>query len=107
MTEQGKKISVIIPAYNAGKYLGEARDSVLAQTYENWEVILVVTMSEDKTEKLPGSISGRIPGSAVWTMRVRESAAPETKGFLRRKGNICFSWTQMIIYRILVCFRDI
>lgn len=51
MTEQGKKISVIIPAYNAGKYLGEALDSVLAQTYENWEVILVVTMSEDQNGK--------------------------------------------------------
>ena len=109
MTEQGKKISVIIPAYNAGKVSREKRWTVcLRRHIENWEVILVVTMSEDKTEKVAGEYQRKgFQDPLVWTMRVRESAAPETKGFLRRKGNICFSWTQMIIYRILVCFRDI
>jgi glycosyltransferase involved in cell wall biosynthesis len=34
-------ISVIIPFYNTGPWLGEAIESVLHQTYTNWEIILV------------------------------------------------------------------
>ena len=34
-------ISVIIPLYNAEKYVGECLDSLLAQTFKNFEVILV------------------------------------------------------------------
>lgn len=34
-------ISVVIPVYNVEKYLTQCVDSVLAQTYKNWEAILV------------------------------------------------------------------
>ena len=34
-------ISVIVPCYNQGQYLDEAVDSVLAQTYQNFEIIIV------------------------------------------------------------------
>ena len=36
-----KKISVIIPVYNAEKYIRETLDSIIKQSYENWEIILV------------------------------------------------------------------
>ncbi|SDZ55628.1 teichuronic acid biosynthesis glycosyltransferase TuaG [Evansella caseinilytica] len=42
-------ISVITPAYNSEKFIGTAIDSVAAQTYSNWEMIIVDDGSTDKT----------------------------------------------------------
>lgn len=43
------KISIIIPCYNSEKYLGACMDSVLAQTFEDFEVILIDDGSKDNT----------------------------------------------------------
>lgn len=42
-------ISVVIPAYNVSKYIGAALDSVLAQTFADWQVIVVDDGSKDDT----------------------------------------------------------
>ena len=42
-----KRISVIVPVYNVEKYLARCMDSILAQTYEDLEVILVNDGSQD------------------------------------------------------------
>lgn len=42
-------ISVVMPVYNAEKYLPEAIESILNQTYENFEFIIVDNMSTDKS----------------------------------------------------------
>jgi glycosyltransferase involved in cell wall biosynthesis len=34
-------VSVIVPCFNYGRLIGETLDSVIAQTYENWECIVV------------------------------------------------------------------
>lgn len=41
------KISVIVPVYNAEKYLSKCIDSVIAQTYADWEMILIDDGSKD------------------------------------------------------------
>jgi len=43
------KVDVIIPAYNAAKYLPTAIESVVAQTFEDWRILLVDDGSTDDT----------------------------------------------------------
>ncbi len=45
-------VSVIIPAYNVEQFLGEAIQSVLDQTYQSFEVIVVNDASTDNTDKI-------------------------------------------------------
>lgn len=46
------KVSVILPAYNAEKYINEAVDSILAQTFRDFELIVINDCSRDRTEEL-------------------------------------------------------
>ena len=42
-------VSIVVPVYHAEKYIRETLDSVLAQTYSDWELLLVVDGREDPT----------------------------------------------------------
>lgn len=57
---RGPLVSVLMPSYNGGKYLREALDSVLAQTYRPLEVILLDDASTDGTENLAAEYGERI-----------------------------------------------
>ena len=49
------KISVILPVYNSARYLNVAIDSVLSQTYKNFEFIIINDGSVDRTEAIISS----------------------------------------------------
>jgi glycosyltransferase involved in cell wall biosynthesis len=46
------KVDVIIPAYNAAKYLPAAIESVVTQTFEDWRILLIDDGSTDKTAEV-------------------------------------------------------
>lgn len=54
-------VSVIIPFFNAEKYLNETIDSVLAQTYDAWELLLVDDGSTDGSSAIARSYAERAP----------------------------------------------
>ena len=86
------KISVIIPVHNAEKYIAEAVQSVMEQSYTNWELFLIENGSEDSSLEVCTKLANkdsRIPDYAV------------------QKENILSLLMQMIICRTRVYFNDI
>lgn len=51
-------VSIVTPAYNVEAYLTQALNSVLSQTYQNWEMLLVIdSHSSDKTLEIAQNFS--------------------------------------------------
>ena len=45
-------VSIIMPSYNTAKFISQTIESVLAQTYTNWELIIVDDCSTDNTDEV-------------------------------------------------------
>ena len=52
MINNNPKISVIVPVYNAERYLHLCIDSILAQTFTDFEVLLIDDGSKDKSGEI-------------------------------------------------------
>lgn len=50
-------VSVVIPTYNHARYLGRALQSVIDQTYTNWEAIVIDNHSKDGTDEVMASFA--------------------------------------------------
>lgn len=74
-------VSVIVPVYNAEKFIREAMDSVRAQTYENWELLLVEDGSNDGSVDV---ITGYI--AETQETRIRLIRQPSNQGAARARN---------------------
>jgi glycosyltransferase involved in cell wall biosynthesis len=69
------KVSIVMPAYNTGPFIAEAVESVLAQSYPNWELVVVDDGSTDNTGSIvegfadPRIIALRQPNGGLTSAR--------------------------------------
>ncbi|MFO7612184.1 MAG: glycosyltransferase family 2 protein [Clostridia bacterium] len=80
-------VSVIMPAYQSEAYIKEAIESVVSQTYEDWELLVYNDGSTDATESIAVSYSEKDPrikildgGSNKGLVNARNSSVSEAKG---------------------------
>lgn len=57
MTSECPLVSIIMPAYNAERFIEESITSVIAQTYNNWELIVIDDDSSDSTRTIVENIA--------------------------------------------------
>jgi glycosyltransferase involved in cell wall biosynthesis len=50
-------VSIVMPAYNAEKYIAESVNSILAQTYKNFELLIADDCSTDRTKEILSSLN--------------------------------------------------
>jgi glycosyltransferase involved in cell wall biosynthesis len=55
------RVSIGMPVYNGERYIAETLDSLLAQTYENFELIICDNASQDRTEEICHSYAAKEP----------------------------------------------
>ena len=82
-------VSVIIPLYNAEKYIGECLDSLLNQTFQNFEVIVVDDCSTDDSVKIVKEYALKFNGRLTLTKLEENSggcALPRNKGLIFSRG---------------------
>ncbi|MBL4707510.1 MAG: glycosyltransferase [Flavobacteriales bacterium] len=84
MNSEAPLVSVIMPAYNAEKYISESILSIINQTYRNWELIIINDGSTDQTSQI-------IKEFLKKDKRLRLSDNETNKGlvFTRNKGLEC------------------
>ena len=68
-------ISIITPTYNCEKLIGETIESVIEQTYDNWEMIIVDDCSTDKTKEVVNSYSEKDPRIKYYCLQKNSGAA--------------------------------
>jgi len=78
-------VSIITPSYNTAKFIEESIESVLQQTYKNWEMIIVDDCSTDETDEIVKKFNdARI--KYVKNDRNSGAAISRNKALLQAKG---------------------
>ena len=85
------EVSIIVPVYQVEKYIRQCVDSILAQTFTDFELILVDDGSKDKSGQICDEYAGRDGRVRVIHQKNRGVAAARNHGMAYANGKyICF-----------------
>ena len=80
------KVSVVMPTYNAERYLAQAIDSVLAQTYRDFEFLIVNDGSSDGTLDIAEAYAQKDPRIRIISQENQGGAAARNNGMEVARG---------------------
>lgn len=81
------EISIIVPVYNAQAYIGSMLDSILSQSYKNWELLLVVSKSNDNSLEICQRYARNYSQIHVFEEPVSSPGAARNKGLCEAKAD--------------------
>lgn len=80
-----KLVSIVMPTYNSGSYIKEAIDSIVNQTYQQWELIIVDDASKDNTKEILASYKDK-------RIKIYNNEVNKGVAYSRNKGiSLCLS----------------
>ena len=50
--DKSSLISIVMPSYNHGEFISKSIDSIIDQSYTNWELIIIDNNSKDNTKQV-------------------------------------------------------
>jgi len=87
----GEKISVLLAVHNGRPFIVEAIESLIAQTYENWELVIVSNGSTDATVSLCEELARSEPRVRVFAIAERNKNAAYNFAYNKSTGGyVCF-----------------
>jgi glycosyltransferase involved in cell wall biosynthesis len=75
------KVSVIIPCYNHAQFLSEAVDSVVNQTFEDWECLIVNDGSPDNTNEVAHTLIAKYPDKRITLLEKENGGLADARNF--------------------------
>lgn len=85
-------VSYIIPAYNIEDYIGKCLDSILAQTYQDFEIVVVNDGSTDKTAQVLDEYAGKDSRIKVLHKNNEGVSAARNDGIKLASGKYILFW---------------
>ena len=87
-------ISIVVPLYNAEKFIGKCLDSLLAQTFQNFEVIVVDDCSTDNSRALAGDYAAKFGGR----LKLFKTKKNSGNDYIPRNIGLKFSGGEYILF---------
>ena len=73
------RVSICIPAYNAGRFIGETLASVRRQEFQDWELIVTEDGSDDGTAEIVNAFAGTVSQGVRYECHTKNMGLPATR----------------------------
>lgn len=82
--DEEELVSIVMPTYNSAKYVAESIESILAQTYQHWELLITDDASDDETREIVRSYAENDPRVVLYSLPNNSGAGPARNNSIRK-----------------------